>query len=358
MLLPALVSGRTTVASTGSGPDGPRSVRRAFRQGRTPESRSVVQRPALRWARLAILALLLGADGVPAEGNRPGDPTILRVGSQNLLHDFPKYHKVQQRLERVAEEIRRLDLDIVGFQESANITRVGHVPEKIAALLGYHYAYFRLEYAGFFFGFENGISIVSRYPILERELLTFRHQKNAFEARSVMRVLIETPLVRVNFYSAHLSGSTDTLNLEQIREVVSFIEAHRRDSPSILVGDFNFHRNESASLFLAGAGYVDTFASANPGRDNASCCTCIETSYSNWFDDCPETPFRNADDRVYLVPGRVMAGEVLAAGFMMASPFREGGGLLWGSDHKGVESHVRLAPRPTSEEKFAIAETP
>jgi hypothetical protein len=145
------------------------------------------------------------------------------------------------------------------------------------------------------------------------------------------------------------------LNLRQTQEVAAFIEQHRTDGPSILVGDFNFHRTGSAARYLAEAGYIDTFSAANPGRNNGSCCVCIDADYSNWFDACPEQRFHTADDHVYLIPGRVTAGEVLGSDFMLDAPFRENGRWLWGSDHKGIASQVRLSPRATTGVAFAVS---
>lgn len=299
---------------------------------------------AISWcARLVVLAVAFGAGDALADGDQPRDPTILRVGSQNLLHDFPKFYKLHERYSRVAEEIRRLDLDIVGLQESAWITQVGLVPEKIAQRLGYRFAHFKLETTASLLGFENGIAIISRYPILEQERLKFVNQNNIFEARAVIRALIQTPLGAVNFYSTHLSGETGRLNLQQTRELVAFIERHRAEGPAILAGDFNFYDNAASPRYLTQIGYVDTFSAANPGRDNGTCCTCIEKGYSNWFDDCPDFTFLEADDRVYLIPGFVYRGEVVSSDFIMGSPFLNGGRWLWASDHKGVKSEIRLS---------------
>ncbi len=313
----------------------------------------------MRW--LMWLVLLAGPSGLPlaaADDIEDADATILRVGSQNLLHDFPNYYKIRPRMDRVATEIRNLKLDIVGFQESARIDEVGFVPAEIAQLLGYHYAYFDLELAGRVIGFKNGISIVSRYPILEQERLAFKHQKTIFEARAVIRALIQTPHGLVNFYSTHLSGDSDRLNLKQTRELVAFIDKYRGDGPAILAGDFNFSTTTSGSRYLAELGYVDTFRVANPGRNNATCCTCIAKEYHNWFDACPEKSFLGSDDRVYLIPGRMFRGEVLRANFMMWSPFQYGGKWLWASDHKGIESQIRLSSRPVDLDPRSLGSDP
>jgi endonuclease/exonuclease/phosphatase family metal-dependent hydrolase len=296
-----------------------------------------------RCALLALLVVACVAGVARADGNQSRDPAVLRVGSQNLLHDFPKFHKVHGRYSRIAAEIRRLDLDVVGLQESAWITRIGLVPEKIAQLLGYHFVHFELETTASLLGFKNGIAIISRYPIVAQERLVFRHQNNIFEARAVIRTVIQTPLSAVNFYSTHLSGDSGELNLKQSQELVAFIERHRADGPAILAGDFNFHGHAASRDYLAKVGYVDTFRAANPGRDNATCCTCIERGYSNWFDTCPTESFLRADDRVYLIPGLVIRGEVVDSDFIMGSPFMIEGRWVWASDHKGIKSVIRLA---------------
>jgi len=299
---------------------------------------------------VAILAVVCVAGGVRADGDAQRDPATLRVGSQNLLHDFPKFHKVHERYSRIADEIRRLDLDVVGLQESAWISEIGLVPEKIAQQLGYHFVHFELETSASLLGFKNGVAIISRYPIVAQERLYFRHQNHIFEARAVMRTLIQTPLGTVNFYSTHLSGETRELNLMQIQELVAFIERHRAVGPAILAGDFNFHSHAASRSYLANMGYIDTFSAANPGRDNATCCTCLERDYYNWFDTCPAETFRRADDRLYLIPGLEVRGEVVDADFIMDSPFLNDGRWLWVSDHKGLRSEIRLTSHTANHE--------
>lgn len=273
---------------------------------------------------------------------------VLHVGTQNLLHDFPKFHKVEERFSRLIEKIRTQDLDIIGLQEASWIAGIGLIPGKIAEQLGYHYIFYVSEGAGRILGFLNGMAIISRYPIMEQEILTFRHQRGLFERRSVIRALILTPYGPVNFYSAHLSGATDLLNLQQTRELTAFIGQHRGAGPSLITGDFNFHADDSAQRHLAESGFVDTFTLANPERKNESCCTCIEASYFNSFDPCPEQTFLKAIDRIYFVSNNVTHVEVLKSEFIMNAPFLEDRTPLWISDHKGIRSQIRFRNQGTS----------
>lgn len=273
---------------------------------------------------------------------------VLHVGTQNLLHDFPKFHKVDERFSRLIEEIKIQDLDIIGLQEASWIAEIGLVPEKIAEQLGYHYIFFVSEGAGRILGFLNGMAILSRYPIVEQEMLTFSHQRGLFERRSVIRALVLTPYGPVNFYSAHLSGATDLLNLQQTRELTAFVDQHRRAGPSLITGDFNFHGDDSAQQHLAESGFVDTFTLANPERKNESCCTCIEANYYNSFDPCPEQTFLEAIDRIYFVSDEVTHLEVLKSGFIMDAPFLVDRTPLWISDHKGIQSQIRFRNQGTS----------
>ena len=176
--------------------------------------------------------------------------------------------------------------------------------------------------------------------------------------RAVIRALIQTPLGPINFYSTHLSGDSDLLNLKQTRELVAFIDKYRADGPAVLVGDFNFSGKTAGSRYLAEVGYVDTFRAANPGRDNATCCTCIAKGYHNWFDTCRDQPFIGSDDRVYLIPGRIFHGEVLESNFMLGSRFPYAGKSLWASDHKGIESQIRLLSLPVNLEPASLGGSP
>ncbi|MEW5938218.1 MAG: endonuclease/exonuclease/phosphatase family protein, partial [Chloroflexota bacterium] len=53
-----------------------------------------------------------GCAAARRQGNSP-----LRVASINVLHDFPDFDSLSRRLDLIAEEILRMDADIVLLQE-------------------------------------------------------------------------------------------------------------------------------------------------------------------------------------------------------------------------------------------------
>ena len=72
---------------------------------------------------------------------------------------------------------------------------------------------------------------------------------------------------------------------------------------------------------------------------------CILEGYFNPFDACPPIPLQERIDYLFLIPGLEYKGEVVASSLLLNTPYTDtSDGLLWASDHVGVEALLRLFP--------------
>ncbi|MBI3162137.1 MAG: hypothetical protein HYZ23_06490, partial [Chloroflexi bacterium] len=93
------------------------------------------------------------------------DDGLLRIVSLNVLHDFPRYDSLSQRLDLIAAEILRLDADIVLLQEVPWTDETGYSAKYLAERVGMNYAYLRANGNHNAIRFEEGEAILSSYPL-------------------------------------------------------------------------------------------------------------------------------------------------------------------------------------------------
>ena len=128
-----------------------------------------------RWFLLLIPVLIIlwvvntSLPGVRVEGcfqgcSEPGDISQdeLLIVSLNMLHGFPKFEYLSQRLEIIGEEIIELDADIVLLQEVPWTLKTGNSAKLLAEKIGMNYAYLRANGNRWAIGFEEGEAILSR----------------------------------------------------------------------------------------------------------------------------------------------------------------------------------------------------
>lgn len=156
----------------------------------------------------------------------------LRVGSYNIKHGAD----VGLDFSVIAEDIKALGLDVVGFQEIDKCTRRVNgidTPKQIAEALGFEYYYFT-KAINFQDG-EYGTLIVSRYPIESAESIAFPTH-SGYENRAMGHAVIHVDGATVDFYNTHLSYEKAFLVEEQFEIVAETLKGKRG---FLLTGDFN-----------------------------------------------------------------------------------------------------------------------
>jgi endonuclease/exonuclease/phosphatase family metal-dependent hydrolase len=279
--------------------------------------------------------------------SRPGPPALKYV-SFNLLHGglssglTGDTQHLDKRFNIAVQELRSLEVDIIGLQEASVSRQRGNVAQRLAAELGFAYVYtpatFRLfssKTAGaalsFLMNFAEGPAIVSRFPITAWQAWDLPGCGRV-DPRVLLCAEIHTPWGSLQVCSTHTSGK-----LCQAKGVAALIQERRSPLPLILMGDFNAVEDSPSITFLTQeTGFIDTFRRASPSAFGPTVWQWVYAA---------EAMARYRVDYVFLVPGQEFPGKVLSSHVILNSPRPlQDGKVLWPSDHYGVLTEVEVFP--------------
>jgi endonuclease/exonuclease/phosphatase family metal-dependent hydrolase len=283
-----------------------------------------------------------------ASGAPPSAPT-LTVVSFNVLHGGAfsgrsgRDEHLEERFALTVPALRALSPDIVGLQEASTSRERGNVAARLADALGFDHIYgsalFLLTPSAWlnhhianFMNFTEGPAILSRFPIVEREVVKLPSCSGMFDPRILVHAQVATPWGRLPVFSTHISGLPC-----QSDAVARLIGERRGDLPGILMGDFNAtEESPTIQRLTREAGFVDAFRLANPDAAGPTVWQPVTA---------PAPLARRRVDFVFLVPGRKHAGRVLESRVVLDQPGRRPDGTpLWPSDHYGVLARLALFP--------------
>ena len=158
------------------------------------------------------------------------DKVVLRVGTYNIHNGQDVSHDFTV----IANDLKRMDLDIVGLQEvDKNVGRSKNQDtlKVIAEAAGYEYYYYTpcipLESG------EYGTGILSRYPILDSETVLMPGEG---EQRGYGHVKLQVGDATIDFYNTHLAWPSATARAQQIQVLSNDIQ---QGDHVILTGDMN-----------------------------------------------------------------------------------------------------------------------
>ena len=274
-------------------------------------------------------------------------PADVRVVTFNLLHGGPSSglwgddHHLDARLDLVTRELRSIDPDILGLQESS-INGRRHVAARLAADLQLHWAHAsatrRISGIGVLdrllvwaMNFEEGPAILSRWPIVETEVLDLPRCVKFYDPRVVLRAAVDTQRGRLQVFSTHLAH--DPCQAKRLGELV---RAHSGPLPALVMGDFNASEStEWMQALVRDTELVDAYRAANPSA----------TGPTVW--QRPDTPERTVTRRVdfiFVRAGTATGARVRSSRVILSTPGRLANGMaLWPSDHYGVVAELTLA---------------
>lgn len=278
-------------------------------------------------------------------------PPPLKCVSFNMLHGGVfsglrgNGQDLDLRLDIAAEELRALEVDIIGLQEASVGQGRGNVAERLAQKLGFYYVFapaglrlFTSEWVNtltaWVMNFSEGPAIVSRFPIVASVSHDLPRCGRFTDPRVAVCATLHTPWGLLDVCSTHTSG-----NACQAKSLVDFVQERRGPLPLLLMGDLNATENSPAiTLLTEEAGFIDTFRVANP--------TAPGLTVWQWVYAPRPTVFRRVD-YVFLLPGRDFPGKVLSSRVILNAPRRlQDGKVLWPSDHYGVLAEVAVFPPP------------
>ncbi len=253
-----------------------------------------------------------------------GDPA-LRVLSLNVLHGFPRFSHLRARLDLVAAEIRRLDVDVACLQEVPWVPGLGSAARYLARETGLNHLYLRANGNRRAILFEEGEAILSRYPLHDAAFWVLTPRAGLFEHRVVLHAVAATPWGPVDIFATHLTHGEPAVNQAQAASLQAYV-AQMGGTPAVVAGDFN--ATEDAPQIRA-LGWIDTYRAANPDEQGFTCCV------DDLVGGPEEQVLRKRIDYLFTVPG-TSAVEVVDSQVVLDRPAHLEGGWLWPSDHVGV----------------------
>jgi len=252
-------------------------------------------------------------------GTRNSGP--LRVLSMNVLHGFPGFDRQGQRLDLVAQEIARRNVDVALLQEVPWNPWTGSGVERIADMTGLNHVFLRANGNRFAILFEEGEAILSRFPLRDVDWVELSPAAGPFEHRVALAATVSTPTGDVRVVATHLSGGSADVTAGQAASLVGWLAG--TDGPMVIGGDFNAVPGSATYHLLADA-WTDAYWSVHPDDPGWTCC----------IDDLsapPGTPMRRRIDYVFVRGIQPTAAEVV-----LVDPVPSGESWLRASDHAGL----------------------
>ena len=258
--------------------------------------------------------------------------------SFNVLHGFPRFSRLRARLDLIAAEIRRLDVDVACLQEVPWVPGFGSGARYLAREAGLNYLYARANGNRWAILFEEGETILSRYPLRDADLQVLTPRAGFFEHRVVLHATAATPWGPVHVFATHLTHDASTINRAQAASLQAYL-AEADGTPAIIAGDFN--ATEDAPQIRA-LPWIDSYRTVHPGGPGAS--PRSTQGFTCCVDDLaggPEQVLQKRIDYLFVVPGTSVV-EIMDSQVVLDRPVHLEDGWLWPSDHAGVLTMLSL----------------
>jgi endonuclease/exonuclease/phosphatase family metal-dependent hydrolase len=252
-------------------------------------------------------------------------PGGLRVLSLNLLHGFPDFDDLDDRLSLVTAEILRQDADLVLLQEVPWTLRRGSAAKLLAQRTGMNYLYLRANGNRWAIFFEEGEAVLSRYPLRDPTAVELGPRAGFYEHRVVLGATAATPWGDLRVYSTHLTHGDPEVNRGQAEALVAAVSGWGQ-GPALIGGDFNA-TPDSPQIRAIAERWVDAFQAASLDDDGLTCCV------SN-LGSGPEEPLEKRIDYVFLAPAQGVS--VSSSQRVLDQPRWQVDRWQWASDHIGL----------------------
>ncbi|MEU5974410.1 endonuclease/exonuclease/phosphatase family protein [Streptomyces sp. NPDC047315] len=171
---------------------------------------------------------------------------MIRAMTWNVWWRFGPRERRREALARVLEETRP---DVVGLQEVWFDETGDGLANRLAERLGMHVTvepYRRPERWHRRAGDEAygvGLAVLSRWPVLEREVLALPAGDGQDDGRIVLHALLDAPTGALPFFTTHLNSAPheSAVRCEQVTALASFVASRARGHafPPVLTGDYN-----------------------------------------------------------------------------------------------------------------------
>lgn len=195
------------------------------------------------------------------------EPSPITVVTANLWHDWPRQRRLVERMESFSRLVESEQADIVLLQEVSRTPDL-HVDAWLAQQLGMACVYSRANGHEGEIGFEEGLAIFSRYPLVDLHLRQLGAHVNPFVRRLALGAEIATPHGNLLAFSVHL-GLRRRHNAAQLFDLQEWVAGVTGSLPALVGGDFNAHEH-SPQILSAQRTWLDTFRHLHPEKDGTT----------------------------------------------------------------------------------------
>ncbi len=264
---------------------------------------------------------------------------MIRIITLNLWQEQGPW---QKRIELCIKRFAALSPDVICLQEVREVPK--KIPNQAMTLAEALRMEVTFEPAQSWGGGEEGLAILSRFSMIEREAIELPSEKSC--RRICLAAQLAAPAGAFWVYTTHLAWRmTDGLCRErQVLALDQFVKAHPTETSSILTGDFNATPFADEMRFLRGLTtlegkrtyYQDAFALCHPGM--AGWTWTQENPYTKALDWLEQD---RRLDYIWVTPRtRKGAGAVKRSQLVLTKPDERG---IYCSDHYGVLAEVEIA---------------
>lgn len=215
----------------------------------------------------------------------------LTILTTNLWHDWPRFRQIEERLEALACLVEVEDVDVLLLQE---VSRTIDFPadEWLAQRLKMAFVYARANGHTEGIGFEEGLAILSRFPISQPIIQPLDQAGSIFVQRLVLGVTVQVPAADLPVFSTHLSLRRRR-NVAQLQQLRQWVQAMTPGSLALIGGDFNAGEL-TPRMTAVRQNWIDAFRWLHPKEDGTT-----HSLYWPWG-----KPFkRQRLDYLFLKPG-------------------------------------------------------
>ena len=192
---------------------------------------------------------------------------VLTVLSANLWHDFPRYRRFMDRLEAFAHLAEAQAADVLLLQEVSR-TSGFQVDAWLVDRLGMTAIYSRANGHSSAIGFEEGLAVLSRFPLHSPRLRQLSLSRNPFVRRLALGAEVQSPWGSLLAFSVHL-GLIPRQNNAQICQLQRWVAQVSGGKTALVGGDFNAHET-SRRIQQTRSGWLDTFRQLYPYADGTT----------------------------------------------------------------------------------------
>jgi len=261
------------------------------------------------------------------------DPETLTIVSLNMLHGFPDFRDLGERLDQMVDHLSLYNPDLILLQEVPWTSQKGNAARILSEKLGLNYIFYRANGNRQVIFFEEGEAILSRYPLEAPDSLELEPQVGFFEHRVALHAVVTTPQGKYDVFVTHLTNKEPDDNYLQARSLLKFVDTSE-EGIKIIAGDFNASEHSKQIVELSEK-WVDAYRTANPKQSGFTCC----------YENRAKADKNQLGKRIdyFFISGDELEGITIEKMDVLLPLQAEDGSGYWFSDHAGLLLEIQVA---------------